>query len=63
VIGRWYLIIGAPLMVIAAIVIIVLACKWPFTQKAVTKALQDRFARTVQIRSFRKTSLGQKTGP
>src|ERR1017187_2594748 len=53
--GRWYLIIGASLMVIATIVVIVLACKWPFTQKAVTKALQDRFARTVQIRSFRKT--------
>ena len=53
--GRWWLIIGASLMVIAAIVMIVLACKWPYTQKAVTKALQDRFARTVQIRSFRKT--------
>jgi hypothetical protein len=35
--------------------VIVLACKWPYTQQAVTKALQDRFARTVQIRSFRKT--------
>ena len=53
--GRWWLIIGASLIVIAAIVMIVLACKWPFTQQAVTKALQDRFARTVQIRSFRKT--------
>jgi len=42
-------------MVIAAIVVIVLACKWPYTQPSVTKALQDRFARTVQIRSFRKT--------
>jgi hypothetical protein len=53
--GRWWLIIGAPLIVIAAIVVIVLASKWPYTQQAVTKALQDRFARTVQIRSFRKT--------
>jgi len=52
---RWWLIIGALLIVIAAIVAIVLACKWPYTQPAVTKALQDRFARTVQIRSFRKT--------
>jgi hypothetical protein len=42
-------------MVMAATVGIVLASKWPFTQQAVTKALQDRFARTVQIRSFRKT--------
>lgn len=53
--GRWWLIIGASLIVIACIVLIVLACNWPFTQHAVTKALQDRFARTVQVRSFRKT--------
>jgi hypothetical protein len=42
-------------MAIVALVVIVLACKWPYTQQSVTKALQDRFARTVQIRSFRKT--------
>ena len=53
--GRWWLIIGASLIVIAGIVLIVLAWNWPYTQQAVTKALQDRFARTVQIRSFRKT--------
>lgn len=53
--GRWWLIIGAPLVIIAGIVIIALACKWPYTQQALTKTLQDRFARTVQIRSFRKT--------
>jgi len=50
-----WLIIGASLIVIAVIVVIVLACNWPYTQQAVAKALQDRFARTVQIRSFRKT--------
>jgi hypothetical protein len=55
--GRWWLIIGASLIVIAGIVVIVLAWNWPFTQQAVTKALQDRFARTVQIRGFRKTYL------
>ncbi len=53
--GRWWLIIAASLIVIAGIVLIVLACNWPYTQQAVAKALQDRFARTVQIRSFRKT--------
>jgi len=53
--GRWWLIIGVSLIVIAGVVLIVLARNWPFTQQAVTKALQDRFARTVQIRSFRKT--------
>ncbi len=35
--------------------VVLLAWNWPFTQQAVTKALQDRFARTVQIRRFRKT--------
>ena len=53
--GRWWLVIGASLIVIAGIVLIVLAWNWPYTQQAVTTALQDRFARTVQIRSFRKT--------
>ncbi len=52
---RLWLIIGASLIVIAVIVVIVLACNWPYTQQAVAKALRDRFARTVQIRSFRKT--------
>ena len=32
-----------------------LALNWPFTQAAVTKALQDRFARDVKIRRFRST--------
>jgi hypothetical protein len=53
--GGWWLIIGVSLIVIAGIVLIVLAWNWPYTQQAVTKALQDRFARTVQIGSFRKT--------
>lgn len=44
-------------MIIAGIGLIVLALNWPFTQQAVTTALEDRFARTVQIRSFRKTYL------
>jgi hypothetical protein len=44
-------------MVIAGIGLIVLARNWPFAQQAVTTALEDRFARTVQIRSFRKTYL------
>jgi hypothetical protein len=36
-------------------VAIVLSLNWPFTQAAVTKALQDRFARDVKIRNFHKT--------
>jgi hypothetical protein len=53
--GRLWLLIGSSLVLIAGFALIALAWNWPFTQKAVTKALQDRFARTVQIRSFRKT--------
>ncbi|MGD0438486.1 MAG: AsmA-like C-terminal region-containing protein [Bryobacteraceae bacterium] len=34
---------------------ILLALNWPFTQAAVTKALQDRFVRDVKIRKFRST--------
>jgi hypothetical protein len=55
--GRVWLITGALLVVITGIGLIVLARNWPFTQQAVTTALEDRFARTVQIRSFRKTYL------
>src|ERR1035437_6688342 len=53
--GRRVLIIGASLIVIAGMVLILLVWNWPYTQQAVTTALHDRFARTVQIRSFRKT--------
>src|ERR1700686_2664304 len=53
--GRWWLVIGASLIVIAGLVLIMLVWNWPYTQSAVTSALQDRFARTVQIRRFRKT--------
>jgi AsmA-like C-terminal region len=35
--------------------VILLARAWPFTREAVITALQDRFARTVEIRSFRST--------
>jgi len=55
--GRGWLITGASIVVIVGIGLIVLARNWPFTQRAVTTALEDRFARTVQIRSFRKTYL------
>ena len=51
----WWMIAGASLIAIAGIVLIMLVWNWPFTQKAVTKALQDRFARPVQIRHFRLT--------
>jgi hypothetical protein len=53
--GHWWLIIGAALVVFAGIMLSVLAWDWPYTEQAVTTALQNRFARTVQIRAFHKT--------
>jgi hypothetical protein len=38
-----------------AVIIILLALNWPFTEAAVAKTLQDRFAREVRIRKFRGT--------
>ena len=38
-----------------ALGVILVALNWPFTQPAVTKALGDRFASDVRVRSFRNT--------
>jgi hypothetical protein len=53
--ARWSLIMGALLALILAVAATLLFVKWPFTRQAVTTALQDRFARTVEIRNFRST--------
>lgn len=52
---RWSLILGGVAVVAIGIVIILFARNWPFTRQAVTAALQDRFARTVEIQNFRRT--------
>ena len=52
---RWALAILAGIFIAAGIWLIVLAWNWPFTQPAVAKALTDRYARPVDIRSFRST--------
>ena len=52
---RWILVSAAVLAVAVASAAIFLALNWPFTQAAVTKALQDRFARDVKIAKFRVT--------
>jgi hypothetical protein len=52
---RWWLVIGGSLVVVPGIILGLLAWNWPYTERAVTTALQDRFARTVQIREFHKT--------
>lgn len=52
---RWCLIVLALGAVIFGGVTILLVRNWPFTRQAVTIALQDRFARTVEIRNIRLT--------
>ena len=52
---RWILVSVTVVAVAAASSAILLALNWPFTQAAVTGALQDRFARDVKIRKFRST--------
>src|ERR1700722_5494507 len=52
---RWLLGIVAALVVAAGVWLFLLVRNWPFKEQAVIKALQDRFARQVEIRSFRLT--------
>src|ERR1700682_1576039 len=52
---RWILVSAAVVALVIAGAAIVLALNWPFTQTAVTKALEDRFVRDVKIRNFRAT--------
>ena len=55
VLRRWILVSAAVVAAGVALGAILLALNWPFTQTAVTKALEDRFARDVKIRKFRGT--------
>src|SRR5580700_6373173 len=55
VLRRWIVVSAAFAAVGVASCAIVLALNWPFTQTAVTKTLEDRFARDVKIRKFRST--------
>jgi hypothetical protein len=52
---NWILVSAAVLAVALASGAILLTLHWPFTQAAVTKALEDRFARDVKIAKFRVT--------
>jgi AsmA-like C-terminal region len=52
---NWILVSAAVLAIAIAAGAIFLSLNWPFTQAAVTKALQDRFARDVKIAKFRLT--------
>ena len=52
---RWILVGAAIVGIGVALAAILLVLNWPFTQAAVTKTLQDRFARQVRVRKFRGT--------
>jgi hypothetical protein len=53
--GSWVLAIVAALLIAAGVWLFVLIRNWPFKEQAVIKALQDRFARQVEIKGFRLT--------
>ena len=55
VLRHWILVSAAVVVLAVASGAILLALNWPFTQTAVTQALEDRFARDVKIRKFRST--------
>jgi hypothetical protein len=55
VLRRWIFVGAAVVVLGVASAAILLTLNWPFTQTAVTKALQDRFARNVKISKFRTT--------
>lgn len=55
ILRRWILASVSVLAIGLALAVILLSLNWPFTQAAVTKALQDRSAREVKIRNFRNT--------
>ena len=52
---RWIVAGLASLLLVLAIAATLLIVNWPFTEPAVAKALEDRFARNVKIATFRRT--------
>src|ERR1700690_4334647 len=59
ILQRWTLVIAGVALLGLIIAVLVLAGNWPFTQLALTNALQDRFARPVIIHRFRSTYFPQ----
>jgi hypothetical protein len=52
---NWLWTIGAVFLGVIVIAMILLAAHWPFTEEAITLALQEASGRPVQIRTFSKT--------
>jgi len=53
--SRWIWVVGALFLVVIVVVGLVFATHWPFTQKAITAALESASGRPVQIGTFTKT--------
>src|ERR1039458_7858268 len=53
--SKWLWTLGAVLFGVIAVAIVLLATHWPFTEKAITQALEAASGRPVQIRTFSKT--------
>jgi len=53
--NRWVLIAGTAVLIVCASVFLIVAINWPFTRQDLIDTLQERSARTVEIRSFRRT--------
>ncbi|MDP9115112.1 MAG: AsmA-like C-terminal region-containing protein [Acidobacteriota bacterium] len=52
---RWIIVGIASLLLVLAVAATLLIANWPFTEAAVAKALQDRFARSVKLGAFHRT--------
>ncbi|MDQ6663821.1 MAG: hypothetical protein M3Z23_05470, partial [Acidobacteriota bacterium] len=52
---RWFLIVILVVVALVGIGAVTFVRKWPFAREAITKTLQDRFDRNVEIRDFQRT--------
>src|SRR4051794_25048996 len=52
---RWLRIVGVLVLGVLAVGVVLLATNWPFTQDAITRALQEATARPVRIGNFHKS--------
>jgi hypothetical protein len=52
---KWLWTLGAVLFGAIVVAFVLLAIHWPFTEKAITRALEAASGRPVQIRTFSKT--------
>ena len=51
----WLRIVGLCILAVIAVGVVLLAAKWPFTQDAMTRALQEATSRPVRIGKFHQS--------